>query len=227
MNIEQIRQSSRAGTSGAVGLKVNGQTGNSKKLLAEVSTLTLQRNGRSEYLVAGLYRYGQSRDVKDTHLGNVHLRYTRELEGFPAAEVFAQTEFDQFKRLARRDLLGIGLRQLLERREGNSMYAGAGVFRENERFSDNLIGQQAFRGNVYLSFVRSFNELVSGSATFYYQPNLARLRDMRMQLDTGLQVKFARYMALALEWDLQADTRPPPGVKKVDTTYLVGLNITY
>ncbi|RZA00405.1 MAG: DUF481 domain-containing protein, partial [Proteobacteria bacterium] len=44
---------------------------------------------------------------------------------------------------------------------------------------------------------------------------------------TGLQVKVAEYLALSLEWDLQADTRPPPGVQKVDTTYLAGLNFTY
>ncbi|RZA04372.1 MAG: DUF481 domain-containing protein, partial [Proteobacteria bacterium] len=222
MNIEQIRQSTKQGTAGAVGFKVNGQTGNSKKLLGEISTLTLQRNGKSEYLLAGLYRYGQSRDVKDTHLGNAHLRYTYAFAQNSSAETFLQSEFDQFKRLLRRDLLGLGIRQMIDREEGNSLFMGAGFFHERERFTDNLKGQSAFRGNLYISFVRSFSERISGSATAYYQPNLARLTDLRLQLDTGLQVKVAEYLALSLEWDLQADTRPPPGVQKVDTTYLAG-----
>jgi len=227
MNIEQIRQSQSQGTAGAVGVKINGQTGNSKKLLSEFTTLTMQRNGKSEYLLAGLYRYGQSRSVKDTHLGNAHFRYTRHFTSRTAAETFLQTEFDQFKRLARRDLLGVGLRSLLASGDDNSLFLGTGLFRENERFQDNLAGQHAFRGNIYVSFVRAFTERISGNAVIYYQPNLRALSDMRLQLDSSLQVGLARSLALALEWSLQADTRPPPQVEKVDTTYMVGLNYTY
>jgi putative salt-induced outer membrane protein YdiY len=228
MNIEQIRQSKKEGTAGAVGLKVNGQTGNSKKLLSEATTLTVQRNGKSEYLLAGLYRYGSSRNVKDTHQGNAHFRFTQDFGNSPSAEAFLQTEFDQFKRLARRDLIGVGARQLVERAEGNSLFVGGGIFHENERFSGGGVpNQNAFRINMYIAFVRAFSKTVSGSATIYYQPKLSVPSDMRAQIDSALQVKLAEYLALSLEWDLQADTRPPPGVQTVDTTYLVGLNFTY
>lgn len=227
MNIEQLRQGAKPGTTGLVGAKINGQTGNAKKLLAELSTLTLQRNGASEYLLAGLYRYGQSRSVRDTYLGNVHLRYTRYFDHWPAAEFFAQTEFDQFKRIARRDILGTGLRERLGGGEKDAVFLGGGFFWENEHFQDGLARQRVLRGNLYVSFVRSFTETISGNLVLYYQPSFRTVADARVQVDSSLQIALARSLALAIDWDMQADTRPPPGVQKVDTTYLLGLNYIY
>lgn len=227
MNIEQLRQTAAQGTSGAVGLKLMGQTGNSEKIVSEASTLTLQRNGRDEYLVAGLYRYGESRRTKDTHLGNVHLRYTHSFPRWPAVETFGQMEFDQFKRLARRDLLGTGLRFAIAQREGSSAFGGFGFFWEQEHFQNAIPSERTVRANLYLSFVRTLNERVSANATIYYQPSVEGFGDTRLQVDSALRVSLAQHLALNLEWDLQSDSKPAPDVRKVDTSYLVGLSYQY
>ena len=227
MNIESIRQSAKEGTAGSVGLKVNGQTGNADKFAGEASSLTLHRSDANEYLLAGKYRYGESRHVKDTHEGNIHLRYTRQVNAWAAGEVFEQTEFDEFKNLKRRDLLGGGLRSRLEKKEANAVFLGTGLFYEHEDFTGNIESEETVRANIYLSFVRTFSDHVSGSIVAYYQPSFEGLNDTRAQLDSALQVKLAERLALTVEYDLQYDSEPAPGVKQLNTTYLMGLAYAY
>lgn len=227
MNIESIRQNSKEGTQGELGLKVNGQTGNSEKLTGEFSTLTLKRVERNEILGAGKYRYGESRKVKDAHEGNLHARYTRYLDDWKGIESFAQTEFDEFKMLKRRDLLGAGLRTVLSKNKANALYLGTGAFYEHEDFKDRIPSEETVRGNLYLSFVRTFSDHVSGTLISYYQPSIESFRDFRVQIDSSLHVRLADSLSLTIEYDLQHDSEPAPGVKPTDTTYMTGLAYKY
>jgi len=227
MNIESIRLANKEGTSGSLGLKLNGQSGNTEKLTSEFNTLTIERSDLNEYLLAGKYRYGESRRIKDTHDGNLHVRYTRYIVNWPAVETFAQTQFNEFKQLKRRDLLGVGLRTLLQRAEANSLYLGTGLFYEHEKFENRFPDEETVRANIYLSFVRTFNAQVSGSVIVYYQPSLEGFGDTRVQVDSGLQVNLAAKLALTLDYDIQYDSQPVPGVAKTDTIYLVGLAYAY
>lgn len=226
MNIESIRQNAKQGTSGSVGAKVDGQSGNSNKLASEFTTLTMVRADLNEYLAAGKYRYGESRHVKDTHEGNAHLRYARGFSAWSAGESFYQIEFNEFKKLKRRDLIGGGLRTVLSRQDANVLYLGTGLFYEHEDFED-VTDEQTVRGNLYLSFVRSFNSHVSGTLIAYYQPSLNGFGDTRAQVDSGLQVKLVERLALTVEFDLQHDSQPAPGVKQTDTSYMMGLAYAY
>ncbi len=227
MNIESIRQAAKPGTSGNLGLKVNGQTGNADKQAVEFSSLTMRRTDRNELLGAAKYRYGESRHRKDANEGNLHARYTRYLAAPYAIETFVQSEFDEFRRLERRDLAGAGLRTLLDKGEKNSLYLGTGVFYEHEIFKDGVLSQQTVRGNLYLSFVRSFSEHISGTLIAYYQPSFESQADFRIQVDSGLQVKLVGALSLTIEYDLQHDSEPAPGVKPTDSSYMTGLAYSY
>jgi putative salt-induced outer membrane protein YdiY len=227
MNIESIRQVAKEGTSGSVGAKLNGASGNTEKLSTEFTTLTLVRSDLNEYLAAGKYRYGESRHVKDAHDGNLHLRYTRALKPWLGAESFGQSEFDEFKRLKRRDLAGAGLRTRLSQEGTSGLYLGTGLFYEHEIFEENIASEETFRANLYLSFVRTFSDHVSATLIGYYQPSFEGFGDTRALIDSGLQVHLTEKLALTLEFDLQYDSQPPAGVKQTDTSYLTGLAYAY
>lgn len=223
MNIESIRQNAKEGNSGALGLKLNGSSGNSDRVLSEFSTLNLWRNELNEYLVAAKYRYGESQHVKDAHDANLHLRYTHYFDEAPALESFIQTEFDEFRKLSRRDLVGLGARTLLERQDQNAFYLGTGLFYERQYFTENIPDEQTLRANLYLSYVRALTESISANVIAYYQPSVQSLADTRAQLDTSLEIALGQKLGLSIEYDLVYDSRPAPDVKKLDSKYLVGL----
>lgn len=227
MNIESIRQVAKEGTSGSVGAKLNGAGGNTEKLSSEFTTLTMVRSDLNEYLAAGKYRYGESQHVKDANDANLHLRYTRELKRWLGAETFAQAEFDEFKRLKRRDLAGADLRTRLSQEGANGLYLGTGLFYEHENFEGNIESEETVRVSLYLSYVRTFSDHISATLIGYYQPSLEGFGDTRAQIDSGLQMHLTDKLALTVEFDLQYDSQPAPGVKQTDTTYLTGLAYAY
>ncbi|MGE0525525.1 MAG: DUF481 domain-containing protein, partial [Bdellovibrionales bacterium] len=207
LNVESIRMAAEAkeGVTGSLGLKVDGQSGNSEKFASELTTLNLYRRSHSEYLAAGKYRYGESFSRKDAHEGHAHLRYTHDLPSIPPAwESFVQTEFNEFKRLKRRDVYGTGLRfRLSAAGEKDRFFLGTGAFYEEERFTSKAEtqDQSTFRGNLYVSYVRALTETVSASVIAYYQPSLTAFSNTRAQLDSGLQVTLSKRLSLILEYD--------------------------
>lgn len=224
INIETLRRSAKEGLSGALNLQANGQSGNTEKFTGEVSSLNLYRSLENEYIFLANYKYGESNRLRDTHQGSMHLRFARSWNDFPTIEAFAQTQFDQFKLLRSRDLLGGGLRFQLGRTEKGGSYLGTGLFHEWESIKDPGSNQEDWRGNLYLSFLRTFDELWITSLTVYYQPALDEFSDFRLHAEAGLELKLTQMLALTLKYAHQYDSAPPPTVRRQDISYLAGLS---
>ncbi|MBX3041588.1 MAG: DUF481 domain-containing protein [Bdellovibrionaceae bacterium] len=227
INIETLRRNAKEGVSGALNLQASGQSGNSEKFTGEVSSLNLYRSLENEYIFLANYKYGESNRLRDTHQGSMHLRFARSWVDFPTAEAFAQTQFDQFKLLRSRDLLGGGLRFQLERSPKNGFFLGTGLFHEWEAIKDPGTSQEDWRGNIYLSLLRTLDELWLMSITLYYQPALDEFSDFRLHSEIGLELKLNQMLAFTLKYTHQYDSAPPPTVQRQDISYLAGLSLKF
>src|SRR5690606_22376898 len=129
------------------------------------------RYTRDELLFTGDYLYGTSFNVKDTNRGHGHLRYTFFHREKIAYETFVQSEFDEFKDLNSRNLIGANVRNRIRSDDSHILYLGYGAFYEVENFIGND-DHEGFRGNFYVSYSYKLNDLVAASLTTYYQPLL-------------------------------------------------------
>ncbi len=217
INIESLRSNSKLGLTKSLKVLFNQQTGNTDKTIYSASTLNSYKTDWQEYILIGRLRYGESFDQKDTEDGNLHLRYTQTLKKSHYAEIYTQYQYNQFKALTSRRLLGLGYRH-------TSKYfnLGIGAFDENEVIKTGE-DQVAVRGNFYLS---SDFETKSGfefAAILYVQPSFRYGDDTRTILNTGITQKINKTMSLIAEYSNVYDQRPPTKIKTYDSTLMFGV----
>tara|TARA_Y100001935_G_scaffold197755_1_gene165979 strand:- start:305 stop:1060 length:756 start_codon:yes stop_codon:yes gene_type:complete len=226
INVESLRTNPEEGYQGSVSLSGLLQSGNTEKKLVSFDTLNRYLTGDHEILALGNYKYGESFRTKDTHNGSAHLRYARHLWEYFFAEVFAQVEFNEFRSLIERDLLGVAARMRWFQGEHLSLFNGVGMFGEKEQLKGQD-GTTDLRGNLYLSLVSKFSTGLKFSMIGYFQPLMNELSDHRINLDADLENPLAKNLNLILSYDYHFDSRPVPGVTKYDSLLKVGLRLNF
>lgn len=233
INVENLRQHERQGFKGKSSLGFTGRSGNVNKLQGELETLNSLRDKKKEYLLSGRYKYGQNNKVKNTNEGNFHLRFTYYFSHFFPVETYGQMEFDQFKLLEIRKILGIGLRFKIMETKKQFFYLGWGGFYEYERIdvatTENT--QKKLRKNIYLSYLFLSDKQIGRQKVFsiviYYQPSLEVFFDYRLQIDGGLSIDLGDLFSLENKVFFRRDNRPPPAIKADDIGYLTGISFQY
>lgn len=226
INIESLRRTSAKGTIGSAAFHVSGQQGNTNKSTQSFTTLTIHRWERDEVIFSARYNEGLTSDVRDTNNGQAHLRYTLMDREPWAVENFIQGEYDQFKSLLSRALVGIGLRHRLIQNEELSLFAGLGAFSESERYSGD-INKDGSRANTYLAYAQRITENASASATLYYQPLFHDSSDERIRLQADIDLDISERLSFNLQYQLSRESWVLPGVKTTDTMYLTGFKMKY
>lgn len=227
INIEALRRAPGEGLIGSLNLQANGQTGNTDKFVGELASLNLFRQSEKEYLFLANYKYGESQKVRDVNQGSLHLRYAEGLNSFFKAELYAQSQFDQFRLLKLRNLVGTGGRFRLREGTKGGSYFGAGFFHEWEEIDLPDENQQDWRGNFYLSHLSELNEAWQASLIVYYQPAFQTFEDYRVRLDLGLESSITKTLSLTVKYSLNYDSEPPSTVLKTDTSYLAGIALRF
>jgi putative salt-induced outer membrane protein YdiY len=226
VNIELIRRDAKEGFLGRTGARLNGQSGNVDKVSGTFSSLNILRGERDDALFIANYGYSETESVKDTNNGAAHVRYVFLSREKFAYEVFLQEEFDQFKDLSSRTLLGANVRQTLSQEPEHSLYLGYGSFYEMD-FYENGEKRNEGRGNLYLSFINRLNQQVSASVIGYYQPAFSGIKDFRIRFDSGLNFAISSRLALEVALSVVHDNELPVDVEKTDLTYGTGLTLSY
>jgi putative salt-induced outer membrane protein YdiY len=228
LNIEALRQNPEPGFKGNSGLRLSGAMGNTQRVVGSVHTMNAYRTDKREVLALASYEYGSSFKVKNSNKGTLHARYAERMAQRWKAEGFAQMQFDEFRRLNSRKLLGTGLRHELFLTNRHSVYLGGGAFYEWEELKD-LPNENDLRGNFYLSYLYKpeSTSMLGASVITYFQPLVDAPEDNRLIVDSGLQFRITGQISYTLTMLMARDTRPPPNVKRTDWTYLTGFNITY
>ena len=124
-------------------------------------------------MISNLKR-GEQKNDKFINKGFIHLRSVRTLSNIISVEIFGQLEYDDFIKLKKRQLAGVGLRILsLQKPDLVAIHVGVGVMKEIEAYTvSSESNKDLFRSTNYLTTNFVLNNTVNLFATGYYQVNV-------------------------------------------------------
>jgi hypothetical protein len=218
------------GPSAGVELSVDWRTGSTNLLVARGMLLGQWRSERHWVLgvVRGEYGFaGEKRIVSKTL---EHLRYRHRFLEWLSGEVFLQHEYDEFRRLQLRALLGTGPRFTLWGAEGGNLILGVAGMLEHERLRRDDApdaGNQAtnVRLSSYLLGRLKLMENISLVETLYLQPRVDRPSDLRLLNETLLAVDANKRVVFTVGFILTYDRTPAANVSPVDTQLRTSLGV--
>lgn len=200
--------------------------------------LTFQTRYRTDYLtgvyhgfVIGSIQYGKEDGSFFTNKGMAHGRIIRTLTNFIQFESFGQKQFNESILLNDRNLIGGGIRfNALSAKSKYNLYIGIGAMWEHERINDSNLGEitnHLIRSTNYINWTLQFNELLSTSATGYYQVYINRLVDHRILFEGNIKLSITKKLNFPLKINFRYDNEPPTGIQKHDLEIFNGLSYTF
>jgi uncharacterized protein DUF481 len=218
---------------GQVELKVNWRAGNNPLLDVGGAGNILMRRGHVLALVLARGEYGTSRGLTLTKKSFEHVRTRIELDCRWRWEAFVQHEYDQFRRLSLRALVGTGPAFQIVETKPVVVLAGAAYLFEYERL-DNRPGTidagdrtTAHRASLYVTGRENLGSGVAIVETVYAQPRLDQPGDLRVLGQLSVQSKLSSRIALKDSLVVAYDRTPPAGIKRYDTQLEVAVIVTF
>jgi hypothetical protein len=173
-------------------------------------------------------------NVKQEHEAFAHARGVYRFSPIVSAEAFAQKEFDEFKSLVDRNLLGAGARvAIIGARDssgalpGLEAHVGVGAMFENETYD--IGGERSInlvRSTNYLSLDWRFEKTVSFSLVSYFQFDVADIDDFRSLTQANLAFSLSDNLAITSGVNYFHDGDPEPTVKRYDFEAVNGIVIS-
>jgi len=214
---------------GRVGTKLEWRTGNNPLFDIGGAGSIVVRRGHLLGLALARGEYGTSGGLTLTKKSFEHVRARIELDDRWRWEVFAQHEYDQFRRLSLRALAGTGPAFQLVHTKVIDVLAGASYLYEYERLdtrpgtTDAGLRTTAHRGSGY---VTGHEDIGGGAAiieTVYVQPRLDDPADIRLLGELSLRSKLSSRIALENSFNIAYDRTPPDGIRRTDTQLQVAI----
>ncbi len=218
------------GPSAGVELSVDWRTGSTTLLVARGTVLGQWRSDRHWVLGVARGEYGFAGEKRIVSKTLEHLRYRHRFLDWLTGEVFLQHEYDEFRRLQFRALLGMGPRFTLWSTEGGTLVAGVAGMLEHERLrrdDEPDAGDQAtnVRLSSYLLGRLKLMENISLVETLYLQPRVDRPSDLRLLNETLLAVDANKRVVFTVGFTLTYDRTPAATVSPVDTQLRTSLSV--
>jgi hypothetical protein len=220
------------GANGQLELKLDWREGNNSLFDVGASGALIVRQGRWLGLAIASGQYATSRGTTLTQKAFEHIRARYTIDCRWRWEAFAQHEYDKFRRLSVRALLGTGPALQIVNEPTLGLLAGAAYMTELEQFDkrDGTIDAGAravnHRASVYLTGIEKIGSQVAIVETIYIQPRLDDPRDLRLLGELSLTTKLSKRIALIDGFSIAYDRTPPDGVKRLDTQLKIGLLVT-
>jgi len=218
---------------GQVEGKLNWREGNNPLFDVGGAGSVVVRRGHLLGLVLARGEYGTSRGLTLAKKSFEHVRIRSELDDSWRWEVFAQHEYDQFRRLSLRALVGTGPAYQVFDTAQLGVLTGAAYLYEDERLDtrpgtlDAGRHRTAHRGSVYVTGHENLSTSVTIVETVYVQPRLDAARDVRVFGELAVLTKLSARIALKDGFNVAYDATPPDGVKTHDTSLDVALLVTF
>lgn len=220
VNVEPFREHLVDG----FGMRVAGSStvrgGNTQGIELGVNVLVRYRSGRHFAYATGSGDY--ARYAQETTIAKAfgHARYNYELTRWATAELFAQAERDEFRRIQVRELVGTGPRWTLASAEVFSLHWGQAYMLEyTERDSSaRADGEQdiAHRLSSYLSVQLEVHERIAINSVTYYQPRLDDWGDYRILSMSGATFEVTERLASRVDVTLRYESHVPFDLKPFD-----------
>lgn len=231
VNVQALFDENRGpGRSAAVDLGADWRTGSINLFSLRGALLGQWRTDNHTWMgvIRGEYAFAAEEVIVSKVMEHVRYRYrfTERLSG----ETFLQHEFDEFRRIQFRALLGVGPRLKVLTDKKATLVVGiammleherirrdaepdAGDFRTDPRLSSYILGRLEFMENVALV------------QTLYAQPRVTNFADIRLLNDTIFEVKPNERLTVGIGFNLTFDNSPPMAVPKLDTQLRTSVGI--
>lgn len=222
------------GVSGKVEASGDWRTGNTRLLRVGAAAALQYACGphRGFAIVRG--DYGQSGSPLTKYLSKTfeHVRYRWSASPRWTAEVFAQNEADEFRRLRLRALAGAGPRLTVASADELTAHVGVAYMfeyelRPDDGGADSGRGSAAHRVSSYVTGAYARDPKVRVHATAYVQPRLDAPRDLRVLIEAGLTVALSSSISYKTAFTLGHDSRPPDGTNRTDTALQSALSLAF
>ena len=216
VNIESIRnKNTKEGFYGSIKGGIQVQKGNVDiQRYDSLADLHFKKNIHHIILRASFSKGYQS-EKKFQNSAFSHFRYTNMLHNSLGYEIFTQTEFDEFKSLELRQLLGGGIRLEKNFFEYLVFASGLGLMNDYEQIVNNKTNTDA-RVNSYISIKNTLSKKESSlfSVVMYYQPLMFNHKDFRINLEANIRTSLISLWNISLENSINFlyDTKPPENI---------------
>jgi len=174
----------------------------------------------------GNLRYGSRNGANFVNQGFVHLRGSLRLDPTATWEGFVQKEYDDFRRVTDRQLLGSNYRLSIV---DDTWFTGSGALGLMAESETNTVEglMTLVRFNSYLTgTLRGSN--VTCVVTTYLQPALRDFSDFRVLADATVTVMMTDLpIGLSTGLKLFYDSQPPAGVGTIDLGLTSGVNVHF
>jgi hypothetical protein len=221
------------GITGQAEVKLDWREGNNQVFDIGGTGSVLVRRGRVLSLAIVRGGYGTSRGLTFTKRSFEHVRTRAFLSCLWRWEAFAQHEYDQFRRLSVRALVGTGPALQILNTPSIGLLAGLAYMFELEHLDERAgtidAGDKstAHRVSAYLTGTENVNDKVSFAQTVYVQPRIDDARDVRVFGEASITSKVSKRIALSDAFTVAYDRTPPDGVKRYDTQLRISLIVTF
>jgi hypothetical protein len=161
-----------------------------------------------------------------------HLRIRHEVDCHWRWELFGQHEYDAFRRLAIRGIVGTGPAFRFIASEPATLLAGAAYLFEYERLdrrdgtSDAGERSVFHRASFYVTGTHKLNKTNSITETIYAQPRLGQPSDIRILAEIAVVSQLSKRLALSDALTFSYDRTPPDEIEQLDTQLVVSLILT-
>ena len=220
------------GVTGKLELKVDWRTGNNPLLDIGGGASVLGKRGDLLALAVVRGGYGTSRGLTLTKKSFEHLRLRYAIDCHWRWEAFAQHEYDAFRRISIRALVGSGPAFRFFATRPATVLAGAAYMFELEdldgRAGATDAGERSLfhRASFYVTGTHEIGESASITETVYVQPRLRHPSDVRVFAEVALTSKLSRRLALSDALTFAYDRTPPDEIERLDTQLVVSLILT-
>ena len=218
---------------GQVEVKLSWREGNNPLFDVGGAGNVVVRRGRILGLVLARGEYGTSRGLTLAKKSFEHVRLRAELDFGWRWEVFAQHEYDGFRRLSLRAVTGTGPAYQIVDTKPVGVLAGAAYLYEHEQLDTRPgtidAGERttAHRASAYVTGHESLGEGVTIVETVYVQPRLGHPGDLRLLGELSLQSKLSSRIALKNSFTIAYDHTPPDGIQRTDSQLEVSVQLTF
>ena len=232
VNVLPFARSVEEGFRAEIRFGVDWREGNTAVRLLRLSGNGSYRTDASLVLFLARGEIGEKRGERFASAVFEHVRYRHRLAPHWQVEGFVQHEYDEFRRLSLRALVGTGLRFEWRFGERGLVAVGTAAMAELERLRDGEpedAGGTAFapRSSSYLSVEVALDERVELKETLFVQPRFDDPRDVRILNETTLSVRVRRRVTLPTSFTVRHDSEPPEGVKSTDTALRTSFAIAF
>ncbi|RKH42228.1 DUF481 domain-containing protein [Corallococcus sicarius] len=210
------------GPAASIELGGDWRTGSTQLFSVRGSLVGQLRSERGVWLgvIRGEYSFASGERIVSQVLE--HVRYRRKFTERVSAEAFVQHEYNEFRRLQLRALVGAGPRVVLFNEEATGLTFGVALMVEHERLrkdGEPDAGDRYTdpRVSSYLLGRVNLMENIDLVETIYFQPRVTRPSDLRVLNETLFSVTPNPRVTVGIGFNLTYDSAPPATVPALDT----------